>query len=80
MPQRKTTRGPFAVLIAFLVGIAVFAACSSTGGLVTISAGAAATSATAIGTAALGPDPSGTLTRMGGFAVGGVQGTLSCAR
>ena len=79
MPQRKTTRGPFAVLIAFLVGIAVFAACSSTGGLGTISAGAAATSATAIGTAALGPDPSGTLTQMGGYAAGAGANIQSCA-
>ncbi len=49
------------------------------GGLVVTSAGAAATSATAIGTAALGPDPSGTLTQMGGYAAGAGANIQSCA-
>jgi hypothetical protein len=38
------------------------------------------TSGAAVGAAAFGPVPSETLTQLGGFAVGGVQGTLSCAR
>ena len=29
---------------------------------------------------ALGPVPSETITQIGGFVIGGVQGTLSCAR
>ena len=41
---------------------------------------ATATTVAAVGAAAFGPLPSETLTQLGGSAVGGVQGTLSCAR
>ena len=41
---------------------------------------ATATSVAAVDAAAFGPVPSETLTQLGGFVIGSVQGTLICAR
>ena len=76
-------QGIAALTAAILItGVALYSggALIAAGGLLTAGAGATATSGAAVGAAAFGPVPSETLTQLGGFAVGGVQGTLSCAR